>query len=191
MWSENPDQTVDKRNSRPMKRYEWLGLRASFCVFLTSGISLARPSAPTFSHDVAPIIYQNCAVCHHTGGSGPFPLITYQEVKKHARQIAAVTRSRYMPPWLPAPGYGDFIGERRLTRAQIETIAAWVHAGAPEGNPAESPVPPQFSSEWQLGPPRPGAESIAALHRSARRPQSVLEFRFQTRYPNDPICSCC
>ena len=136
-----------------MKRYDWLGLRASFCVFLTSGISLARPSAPTFSHDVAPIIYQNCAVCHHTGGSGPFPLITYQEVKKHARQIAAVTRSRYMPPWLPAPGYGDFIGERRLTRAQIETIAAWVHAGAPEGNPAESPVPPQFSSEWQLGPP--------------------------------------
>ncbi len=136
-----------------MKRYAWFGARTLVCVLLASGALFAQPAAPTFSHDVAPIIYQNCAICHHTGGSGPFPLITYQEVKKHARQIAAVARSRYMPPWLPAPGYGDFMGERRLTRAQIDTIAAWVRAGAPEGNPAESPVPPQFNSEWQLGPP--------------------------------------
>ena len=30
-------------------------------------------------------------------------------------QIAAVTGSRYMPPWKPEPGFGDFAGERRLS----------------------------------------------------------------------------
>src|ERR1700693_2892379 len=66
----------------------------------------AAPSDPlTFSRDIAPILYQNCAVCHRDGGSAPFSLVTYQDAKKHAHQIAAVTSSRFMPPWLPEPGY--------------------------------------------------------------------------------------
>jgi tetratricopeptide (TPR) repeat protein len=153
MWSETHSRAAHQDESRLLKRKDWLGLHACICALLATGLVLAQPSAPTFSHDVAPIIYQNCAACHHRGGPGPFPLITYEEVKKHARQIAAVTRTRYMPPWLPSPGYGDFIGERRLTSIQIEILAKWVRAGAPEGNPSEIPVPPQFNSEWQLGPP--------------------------------------
>src|ERR1700726_2038104 len=71
-------------------------------------------SAVTFAEDIAPIIFEHCAVCHRTGGSAPFSLLTYEETRPWARQIAAVTQRRSMPPWAPEPGYGDFAGVRRL-----------------------------------------------------------------------------
>lgn len=108
---------------------------------------------PTFAHDIAPILYQNCASCHHAGEAGPFPLVTYEDVRKHARQIEAVTHSRYMPPWPPDVPHGDFQDERRLTDSQIRLIAEWVRAGAPEGTVSEIPPAPHFTDGWQLGPP--------------------------------------
>ncbi len=108
---------------------------------------------PTFAHDIAPLVYEKCAQCHHPGAAAPFSLLTYQDVRKRATQIAAVTRRGFMPPWLPEPGYGDFAGEHRLTAGQIATIAAWASAGAPEGPVADIPPPPDFSGGWQLGKP--------------------------------------
>src|SRR6266498_2208762 len=90
----------------------------------------------TFNKHVAPILFANCAACHHAGGAGPFGLIEYQEVKKRARQIVTVTGSRYMPPWLPEPGYGQFARERRLSGDQIRLIQQWVAEGASAGNPS-------------------------------------------------------
>ncbi len=110
-------------------------------------------SAPTFTHDVAPIVFRSCGPCHHSGGAGPLPLLTYGDVRKHARQIADVTRSRFMPPWLPEPGYGDFEDERRLTTREIETIQDWVAHGAPEGASADLAAAPSFPEGWQLGKP--------------------------------------
>lgn len=109
--------------------------------------------APTFTRDVAPILFQNCGACHHRGGSGPFSLLSYRDVKKRARQIAKVTASRYMPPWLPEPGYGDLAGARRLTQVQIATIQRWVEEGAVEGEPSDLPAVPRYHEGWQLGPP--------------------------------------
>lgn len=108
---------------------------------------------PTFARDVAPIFFQNCGVCHHPGGAGPFSLLSYDEARKHAKQIASVTRRRYMPPWLPEPGYGDFLGVRRLTDAQIDTIARWAEGGAREGNASDLPAAPSFPDGWLLGKP--------------------------------------
>src|SRR5271169_5559783 len=61
---------------------------------MASAGSPAPGTHVTFSRDIAPIIYQNCASCHRPGESGPFPLLTYSDVKKHANQIVAVTHSR-------------------------------------------------------------------------------------------------
>lgn len=119
---------------------------------LTAGISAAA-NPPDFAHDIAPILYKSCAVCHREGGTGPFPLLSYLDAKKHARQIADVTARRYMPPWLPEAGYGEFQDENRLTDRQILQILEWVRAGAPEGSPADVPAAPSFSSGWQLGQP--------------------------------------
>jgi len=114
----------------------------------------ARPSSQvTFYKDIAPIIYSECAVCHRPGESAPFSLLSYDDVKKRAPQIAAVTKKRFMPPWQPQAGYGDFAEERRLTDTQIDLIQKWVAAGELPGSSINTPKPPKFSSEWQLGPP--------------------------------------
>ena len=90
-----------------------------------------RPSVPTFTRDIAPIVFEQCASCHRPGGTAPFSLLTYADVRLHARQVAEATRRRYMPPWKPIAGFGGpFVGERRLSDAAIETIGAldrWRH----------------------------------------------------------------
>jgi tetratricopeptide (TPR) repeat protein/mono/diheme cytochrome c family protein len=118
-----------------------------------SSVSPAPPSHVTFARDIAPIIYQNCASCHRPGESGPFPLLTYSEVKKHANQIVAVTHTHFMPPWLPEPGDLKLQQERRLSDAQIALIKKWVEQGAVEGNPRDLPPKPHFVEGWQLGTP--------------------------------------
>ena len=112
------------------------------------------PSRPlTFSRDIAPIVFQNCSTCHHPGDAAPFSLLNFEDVKKRARQIAEVTHRRLMPPWLPAPGYNEFVGQRYLSEQQIAMIQRWVEQGAPEGNPAETPPSPHSKDGWHLGPP--------------------------------------
>jgi Flp pilus assembly protein TadD len=107
----------------------------------------------TYNRDVAPIVYQYCSSCHRPGEAGPFPLLTYQDVKKHGHQIAAVTQSRFMPPWLPEPGELKFAGELRLSDEQIATIRKWVDQGMVEGKPSDLPPKPNFVEGWQLGQP--------------------------------------
>jgi Flp pilus assembly protein TadD len=108
---------------------------------------------PTFARDVAPILFEHCAPCHHPGGAGPFSLLGYADARKRARQIGKVTTRRYMPPWLPEPGHGRFLGENRLTDGQIATLAAWAQSGAAEGDPRLLPRAPMFTTGWELGPP--------------------------------------
>jgi tetratricopeptide (TPR) repeat protein/mono/diheme cytochrome c family protein len=115
-----------------------------------------RPIAPspvTFNRDIGPIIYRTCARCHRPGEAGPFPLLTYADAKSHARQIAAVTKRRFMPPWLPEPGELKFADELRLANEEIARIQAWVDQGAVEGNPSDLPAMPKFVDGWQLGKP--------------------------------------
>ncbi len=106
----------------------------------------------TFNRDIAPILHSNCAPCHHPGGVGPFNLLTYDDAKRRARQIAAVTESGFMPPWQPKPGYGEFAGGRRLSPDQIGTIQNWAEHGAPAGDPPE-PTPPEWPEGWAMGQP--------------------------------------
>jgi len=54
--------------------------------------------AQTFERDIAPLLADRCAMCHHPDGPAPFSLLTYDDARRHARQIADVTQSRYMPP---------------------------------------------------------------------------------------------
>ena len=113
----------------------------------------AMPQQITFNRDIAPIVFRNCAQCHHPGEAGPFPLLTYADVKTHGRQIAFVTSKRIMPPWLPEAGEVKFADELRLSDAEIAMIQAWVDQGEIEGNPADLPPRPAFTAGWQLGKP--------------------------------------
>jgi hypothetical protein len=120
---------------------------------LLSALGPVTRAAPTFTKDVAPIVWNNCAGCHHAGEVAPFTLTSYQDVRKRAKQIVKITHARTMPPWKAEPGYGDFEGQRRLTDAQIALIGEWAAAGAPEGDATDLPPLPKFSEGWQLGEP--------------------------------------
>src|SRR4030088_2013754 len=110
-------------------------------IVLVAPPSLAQ-AQPTFTNDIAPIIWSRCASCHRPGEIGPFSLITYEDVRRHAAPIATVTARRIMPPWKPVEGKGSFQGERRLTDAELESLQQWIARGAPEGDPSPLPRPP-------------------------------------------------
>ena len=139
---------------------------------------------PTFARDIAPIIYQHCSECHHSSGSGamasmaPFPLMSYADAKQNAIAIAAATKTRAMPPWLPEPGYGDFVNDPRLSEKQIQLIQDWVRDGAPEGPAAEVPAAPHFVQGWQLGKPDMVIEAPRAITVPATGPDVFWNFIF-------------
>lgn len=111
------------------------------------------PKNLTFNKDIAPIVFNNCSTCHHPGEVAPFDLLTYSDVKKRDKMIAAVTQTRYMPPWKAEHGFGEFKGERYLSQKEIATIKAWVEQGSKEGDPKDLPPTPKFTSDWKLGQP--------------------------------------
>src|SRR3954470_23952374 len=107
--------------------------RRFFLLLLVAWPSLAN-AQPTFTKDIAPIVWARCATCHRPGEIGPFSLITYDDVRRHATQIASVTARRVMPPWKPLPGRGEFQNERRLTDRELDTLQRWIADSAPEGD---------------------------------------------------------
>jgi tetratricopeptide (TPR) repeat protein len=115
----------------------------------------ADAGPPNFARDVAPLVYEKCATCHHEGGPAPFPLIEYGDVSDHGKQIVDVTHSGYMPPWLPKPGglAFEYEQQRRLTDTEKKLLADWVAGGMPTGDLARAPQPPKFRAGWQLGEP--------------------------------------
>jgi tetratricopeptide (TPR) repeat protein len=137
----------------------------------------SAPAGPiTYYKQIAPIMYKSCAPCHRPGEPGPFPLLTYNDVRKRGQQIATVTKRRYMPPWLPEAGLGNFAGERRLTGVEIATIEEWVRQGAPAGTPSDAPPPPNFIPGWQLGKPDMVIEAAAPYHLPAEGPDQYWNF---------------
>jgi hypothetical protein len=119
----------------------------------TAGVEGQPPAPPTFSRDVAPILYKNCVTCHRAGEIAPMSLITYNEVRPWARAIRQATSQGVMPPWHADAPAGAFENERRLTDAEKDVIARWVAAGAPQGDAKDLPPAPQFTDGWQIGKP--------------------------------------
>jgi tetratricopeptide (TPR) repeat protein len=141
----------------------WGGLLAAAVILIAGAVYVldTGPGDPpghgdatvTFNRDIAPIVFRNCIVCHRPGESAPFSLLDYDQAKKRAGLITALTTSRFMPPWLPEHGSVEFLGERGLSDDEIALIRRWVEQGAAEGDPAHLPPLPTFTEGWQLGEP--------------------------------------
>lgn len=130
-------------------------LSAAFVlVLMMAHLSLrAQSTVPTWSSDIAQIIYKNCTSCHRTGEIAPFKLETYEQAQDVAYSIKRAVTKKEMPPWPPAKGHGNFIGNRSLSDEDIAKIAAWVDADMPAGDLASAPKPPSFPNGSQLGTP--------------------------------------
>ena len=124
---------------------------------------------PTYNKDIAPILWKNCAGCHRPGEIGPFPLLTYKDAAKRASFLAEITASRRMPPWKPEPGFGSFHDERRLSEQEIQKIADWAEAGAPEGDAKDLPPAAQVPRGLAARHARPRAQSVASRSTFRRR----------------------
>jgi Tfp pilus assembly protein PilF len=161
-----------------------MGRTLQFAAALVAAAPTWGAVPPNFAQDVAPILFRACVECHHPGEAAPFSLMSYADAGKRAAQIAAVTSSRFMPPWLPDAGYGDFEGERRLTGEEIRTISAWSAAGAPEGSAGQIPEPPRFSGNWRLGEPDLIVQTPAAFRVPASGPDVYWNFVLKAGIPS-------
>jgi mono/diheme cytochrome c family protein len=140
-----------------------IGLAASTALLSTAAVAIggasarqpaqADAAAPTFARDIAPILFANCVSCHRPGEAAPMSLLTYADARPWARAIGLQVESGAMPPWHADAPHGTFANERRLTARDKTTIAEWVAAGAPQGDPAEMPEPPAFADGWRIGVP--------------------------------------
>jgi hypothetical protein len=132
-----------------------LGLTLLLTVLCGQGLGAGQENPArevTFSKDVAPIIYKNCATCHHPNDIAPMPLLTYNEVRPWAAAIREAVVQRTMPPWHADTGVGTFLNDPRLSDADIALIQAWVANGAKEGDPKDLPPVPVFQEGWHIQP---------------------------------------
>ena len=144
----------------------WLASSGSVFVVVIAALAMtpvvgaaqsAASADVTFTKDVAPLLYDSCIVCHRVGEMAPMALTTYAEVRPWARSIKSRVVAREMPPWHIDKNIGiqEFKDDISLSDEQIATIADWVDAGAPMGDPADMPQMPKFPdfSVWQIGEP--------------------------------------
>jgi mono/diheme cytochrome c family protein len=135
--------------------------RGTFTLILASAAALLPSQAlaggpdgtATFSRDVAPIFYKRCAECHRPTMFAPMSLMSYESARPWAKAIKQKVASRQMPPWGADPAYGVFQNDPSLSQAEIDAIVSWVDAGAPKGDDADLPPPPQFADGWTIGKP--------------------------------------
>ena len=125
---------------------------ADGCLLARGGRKVERPGV-TFAKDVAPILQGRCAACHRDGQAAPFALANYDDAVKHAAMIQEVTGQRRMPPWQADSRYGKFTNDRHLTRAEIDTLSAWVDGGKVRGDDKDLPKPVEWAKGWVHGQP--------------------------------------
>src|SRR5687768_914655 len=111
---------------------------------LGSSSTASARQAPTFSKDVAPILYKNCSQCHRPNEVAPMSLMVYEEVGPWARSIKSKVLKKEMPPWGVGRSQLKFSNDRQMSEKEIATIGEGGVAGAPKGNDADLPAPPSY-----------------------------------------------
>ena len=158
-------------------------LAVMLCSVLAVGVGASGPadSKVTFTKDVAPIFYNRCAECHRPGEIAPMSLLTYNEARPWAKAIKQKVADGSMPPWLASPENKHFKNDRRMTQNEIDTITAWVDAGAPKGEDRFLPAPPKFEQGWSIGKP----DAIISLDQEVAVPaDGVVPYKYLTVQTN-------
>lgn len=122
-------------------------MRKPFLLLLSTLLLIAtKAQTPTWSNDIAQIMYSNCTSCHHSGGLAPFSLINYTDAFSHRFNVADKATTRQMPPWPPDASYSRLAHERLLSAMDIQKINNWVAGGAPMGDSTLAPAKPVYTN---------------------------------------------
>jgi len=166
-------------------------MKSAFPVVVIAGCSFAAVFAgntagagPTFTRDVAPILYKHCVGCHHAGDIAPMSLVTYAEVKPWASSIRESVITRKMPPWKADPHYGTWSNNPSLSESEIATLVNWAASGKLEGDLAALPPAPVFNPGWHAGKPDL-VFSIPPFKLSATGADENLSFDVPTNFTED------
>jgi len=152
-----------------------VGLALVYMSFTASAQQSPSSSTPTFSKDVAPILFTHCVSCHRPGEMAPMSLLTFTDVRPWAKAIRDNVARRTMPPWHATKASGPFENDRSLSDADIETIVRWVDSGAPEGQPGALPQAPPATDGWSAGTP----DGVFAMQEPFNVPaEGVVEYQF-------------
>jgi len=171
-----------------MNRTRWIAIAAA--AFLVTGLAIVHAGnspakSVTFNRDVAPILFKNCAECHRPGEAAPMSLLSFKDARPWARSIREKVVSRQMPPWHADPHVGEFANDRRLSKSEIDTISAWVDAGAPEGDAKDLPAPPKFVEGWNIGKPDMVLTMPDEFTLGATAPDEYQYFEIPTNFTED------
>jgi hypothetical protein len=129
-------------------------LLSTLAIILPVSACAATATQPvTFTKDIAPILARNCQGCHRPGEAAPMSLLTYQQARPWAKAMKEAVLLKKMPPWFADPHYGKFRNDRSMSQKEIDTLATWADAGAPEGDPKDKPAPVSFVEGWNIGQP--------------------------------------
>ncbi|NOT60103.1 MAG: thiol-disulfide isomerase [Acidobacteria bacterium] len=139
----------------------------------------------TYTKDVAPILFKNCAQCHRPDDIAPFSVLSFKDVRPWAKSIKEQVVKREMPPWHADPHYGKFENEARLSQTDIDTIAAWVDSGAKEGNAKDLPRMPNAATDWEIGKPDVVLTMPKEYELPAKGADDYLYFRVPTGFTED------
>lgn len=145
----------------------------------------AAPKEVTFHKNVEPVLQARCQGCHRPGEAAPMSLLTYQEARPWAKAIKSAVMLRKMPPWFADSEHGEFANDRRLSKDEMETLAAWVDGGAMEGDPKDAPKPLSFAEGWAMGKPDLVLEMPAAYQVPASGTVAYTYFVAPTNFSED------
>ena len=120
--------------------------------FVTAAAALAADASLTFHKDVEPILQKSCQTCHRPGQIAPMSFLTFEGTRPWAKAMKTAVASRKMPPWFADSKYGHFSNDRSLRQSDIDVIAQWADAGAPEGNTADAPKIVNWPEGWAIRP---------------------------------------
>jgi peroxiredoxin/mono/diheme cytochrome c family protein len=138
----------------------------------------------SYYRDVVSILQTHCQDCHRPNQVGPFSLMTYKQAVNWADDIKSYTHNRAMPPWKPEPGPA-YANQRSMPEKDIATLAKWVDAGCPEGDPKDAPPAKSFPTDWQRGTPDLIVELPDEMHIAATGHDLFRCFVFPTGFDED------
>lgn len=113
-------------------------------------VFITKSQTPTWSDNIACIVYTHCTGCHNPNGIAPSSYLEYQDVLPYRFGIKTAVNNKIMPPYPPDLNYQRYAHEKYLTQQEIDLINAWVDNGAPEGNTANKPTTPVYNTGSQL-----------------------------------------
>jgi hypothetical protein len=149
----------------------------AWLAFAASAFAADTIPTPTFSSDVAPILYKNCATCHRPGEIAPMSLLTYEQARPWAKSIKEKVALGQMPPWHATEPRGVFSNDRRLTDAERDTLIRWASNGAPQGDPKDLPPVPKFIDGWEIGQP----DQVFTMEKAYEVPASgTIDYQYIT-----------